>query len=255
MADVSTRGRFVWYDLMTTDPEKAEAFYTKVAGWGTTVWPGPQPYTMWTVGGTPIGGTMKLPPGAGAPPHWLAYIASPDVDATVAQALSLGGTVMVKATDIPTVGRFAVLADPQGAVFAAFTPQGERPQKSGPPAPGEFSWHELMTTDYKAGFAFYNALFGWEKIQEHDMGEMGVYLLFGLNGEQLGGMFNKPSFVQAPPNWLQYIAVDSADAAAKRVTANGGTLMQEPMEVPGGDRIAQCMDPQGGAFAVHSRKA
>ena len=58
----------------------------------------------------------------------------------------------------------------------------------------------------------------------------------------------------APPNWLQYIAVDSADRAAERVTANGGTIMNGPMDVPGGDRIAQCMDPQGAAFAVHSRQ-
>jgi predicted enzyme related to lactoylglutathione lyase len=84
---------------------------------------------------------------------------------------------------------------------------------------------------------------------------MGIYLIFGRHGQQLGGMCNTPSFVKTPPSWLQYIAVESADRAAERVTANGGTLMQEPMEVPGGDRIAQCMDPQGGVFAVHSRKA
>jgi predicted enzyme related to lactoylglutathione lyase len=148
-----------------------------------------------------------------------------------------------------------VLADPQGAVFALYSPASERPDKEGPPGLGEFSWHELLTTNYEAAFAFYAAVFGWEKLQAHDMGEMGVYLIFGQNGKQLGGMFNKPPAVQAPPNWLQYIAVDSADRAAERVTANGGTLMVEPMEVPGGDRIAQGMDPQGGTFAVHSRKA
>jgi uncharacterized protein len=254
MADVNLRGRFLWYDLMTTDPEKAQAFYTKVAGWGTTKWDGPEPYTMWTVGDTPIGGLMKLPPGVTAPPHWIGYIGTPDVDATIAQAQSLGASVMVKGTDIPTVGRYAVLADPQGAVFALYSPASERPETEGRPGPGEFSWHELMTMDYEAAFAFYAAVFGWEKIQAHDMGEMGVYLEFGRNGKPLGGMFNKPVSVQAPPNWLQYIAVDSADRAAERVKANGGTLMQEPMEVPGGDRIAQCMDPQGGTFAVHSRK-
>jgi len=68
-------------------------------------------------------------------------------------------------------------------------------------------------------------------------------------------MFNRPPGVQAPPNWLQYIRVDSADAAAERVKASGGQILNGPMEVPGGDRIAQCMDPQGAAFAVHSRKA
>jgi len=254
MNDVSSRGRFVWYDLMTSDRAKAEAFYKKVAGWGTTVWDGPSPYTMWTVGGAPIGGVTNLPPNAPAPPHWLAYIAVPDVDATTAQAESLGATTMVKPTGIPTVGRYAVLADPQGALFSAFTPAGVAPGHEGEAAVGEFSWHELMTTDYAAAFGFYQALFGWDKINEHDMGPLGVYLIFGRNEQPLGGMFTKPEDNPAPPNWIQYIAVDSADAAAELVAASGGTVINGPMEVPGGDRIAQCMDPQGALFAVHSRK-
>jgi uncharacterized protein len=255
MADVKTRGRFVWYDLMTTDLEKAKAFYPKVTGWGTTVWEGAQPYTMWTMAGTPMGGLMKLPPGEKRPPHWIAYISTPDVDATAAQTESLGGKIRVKPADIPTVGRFAVLADPQGAIFAAFAPANEAAEPAGVPGAGQFSWHELMTTDYEAGFNFYTAIFGWEKIEAHDMGALGVYLLFGRNGQQLGGMFTKPPFMEAPPNWLQYVAVDDADRAAELVIANGGKVENGPMDVPGGDRIAQCMDPQGAAFAVHSRKA
>jgi predicted enzyme related to lactoylglutathione lyase len=175
------------------------------------------------------------------------------VDATVKQAESLGATIHHKPTDIPTVGRFAVLADPQGAFFAVFTPPGNAPGHEGMPNVGEFSWHELATTDYAAAFGFYQALFGWEKIAEHDMGPMGIYFLFGRNGQQLGGMFNKPPEMPFPPNWLQYIQVDSADSAADRVKANGGQVLNGPMDVPGGDRIAQCLDPQGGAFAVHSR--
>jgi uncharacterized protein len=253
MADANARGRFVWYDLMTNDPQKAEPFYQKVAGWGTQVWNGQQPYTMWTVNGNPIGGVMEMPKGVNAPPHWIAYIAVPDVDATVKQAESLGATTHHKPTDIPTVGRFAVLADPQGAFFAVFTPQGNPPGHDGMPNVGEFSWHELATTDYAAAFRFYQALFGWDKVAEHDMGPMGIYFLFGRNGQQLGGMFNKPPEMPFPPNWLQYIQVDSADNAVERVKANGGQVLNGPMDVPGGDRIAQCLDPQGGAFAVHSR--
>jgi predicted enzyme related to lactoylglutathione lyase len=252
MADASLRGRYVWYDVMTPDPKAAEAFYTSVAGWGTQVWEG-MPYTMWTADGQAIGGVMPLP-NASAPPHWLAYIAVPDVDATVTQAESLGARTMVPGTDIPTVGRYAVLADPQGAVFAVFTPEGGAPREEGEPRIGEFSWHELMTTDYENAFAFYEALFGWEKIEEHDMGPMGIYLIFGRQGTQLGGMFTVPPDTPMPPNWLQYIRVESADAAAERVKANGGQILNGPMDVPGGDRIAQCLDPQGAAFAVHSKK-
>lgn len=254
MADVNARGRFVWHDLMTNDEKAAQSFYPKVVGWGTQEWPGPKPYTMWTAGKTPIGGMMTLPPGAPVP-HWLAYISVPDVDASVKQAESLGGKTVHQPTDIPTVGRFAVLGDPQGAYFAVFTSNNPNPEKDGPAAPGEFSWHELLTTDYAAAFRFYEALFGWQKMEEHDMGPMGIYLIFGRNGQQMGGMFNKPKEMQAPPNWMNYVSVPNADKAAELVTANGGTVMNGPMDVPGGDRIAQCMDPQGAAFSVHSRKA
>ena len=90
MSEAKPRGRFIWFDLMTTDPAKAVEFYTSVVGWGTTQWEGSAPYTMWTSASVPIGGVMQLPPEAGAPPHWLAYISSPDVDATAQQAESLG---------------------------------------------------------------------------------------------------------------------------------------------------------------------
>ena len=253
MSDAQMRGRFVWYDLMTSHPKNAEPFYTKVLGWGTQPFEG-MPYTMWTANGTPIGGVGQVK-GAGVPPHWIAYIAVEDVDAAVKQIASLGGKTIVPGTDIPTVGRFAVVADPQGAVFSVFTPTdgGSGPGSDAEPGIGEFSWHELMTTDYAAGFAFYQRLFGWDKLAEHDMGPLGIYLIFGRNGRELGGMFTMAPDMRMPPNWLQYVRVDSADAAAERVKANGGQIINGPMEVPGGDRIAQCMDPQGAAFAVHSK--
>ncbi len=252
MADASARGRWVWYDLMTSDQKKSEAFYTKVAGWGTMPWDGPMPYTMWTVDGTPIGGSMALPPGAGAPPHWLGYVAVPDVDASVKQAVSLGATKMHGPEDIPKVGRYAILSDPQGAVFSLFTSQNESGPE-GPPKSGEFSWHELMTTDYVAAFQFYQTLFGWEKTAEHDMGEIGVYLIFSRNGLEIGGMFNKTAEMRMPPNWVQYIMVDSCARVVDVIKQNGGTVMNGPMEVPGGDWIAQCMDPVGAMFAIHSK--
>jgi len=247
-----SRGRFVWYDLMTTNPARAEAFYTKVCGWNTEPWDGPTPYSMWTANGTPLGGVMPVQ-NPGAPPHWLAYISCPDVDQAVKTSESLGGKTYVKSRDIPNVGRFAILSDPQGAVFSAFA-SSNPPQPEADPKVGEFSWHELATTDYDAGFRFYETLFGWEKRADHDMGPMGVYRLFGRQGKEIGGMFNKPpEMASVPPHWLHYVMVDSSTAAVERVKANGGQVVNGPMEVPGGDWIAQCLDPQGAAFAVHSK--
>jgi predicted enzyme related to lactoylglutathione lyase len=254
MPEASSRGRFVWHDLMTTDPEAAKAFYTTVTGWGTQVWDGPMPYTMWTANEVPMGGIMQLPPEAtagGAPPHWLAYVSVPDVDATLARAQELGGKTLVPAQDIPTVGRFAVIADPQGAVLALFKSEKEAPEPEGRPVVGDFSWHELITTDHKAAFDFYSDLFGWEKTAAHDMGPMGIYQLYGRNGQDLGGMFDKTADMPQPPSWNHYIRVEDVDAAAGKITENGGKVIIGPMDVPGGDRIVMGMDPQGGMFALH----
>ena len=250
----TTPSAFVWYDLMTTDPTAAKAFYTAVAGWGTEEWntpDGKMPYIMWTTEGKAKGGIGEIKKEQNIPPHWVAHISSANVDNTVEQAKQLGGKVVHGPMDIPTVGRFAIMTDPQGAVFSVFTPKNtndESANRSGKPL---MSWHELHTTDYLKAFDFYSTLFGWQKTEAMDMGEMGgIYQMYGVGKESYGGMFNSSN--ANPPNWLFYITVDDADAAAKRVTQNGGKVLNGPMDVPGGGRIAQCMDPQGAAFAVHS---
>ena len=258
-ATTSTKGRFVWHELMTRDPVAAQDFYTKVIGWGTQKFEGSPTgdYTMWMTGDTPVGGVMQLPESAaamGAPPSWLAYVEVPDVDETVALAERLGGKVLAPAEDIPDVGRFAVLQDPQGGVFAVLTsamPLG--PEED--PAPRTFSWHELTTSDQQAAIRFYEQLFGWVKQSEFDMGNMGVYHMFGRDRFTYGGMMAKPP--EAPGTyWLHYIQVaDSADAATTRATALGAKAIVGPMEVPGGDRVAVLTDPQGAFFAVHSKGA
>jgi predicted enzyme related to lactoylglutathione lyase len=246
---------------MTTDPEAAGKFYKKVIGWETQKWEGggaDTQYTMFTNAGTHLGGVMPLPEqarAAGAPPHWLAYTATPDIDRTVADAKKKGARVHVEPTEIPTVGKFAVLADPQGAAFALFTTDREFPGHDGPAKKGEFSWHELMTTDHEAAFDFYHDLFGWEKTDAMDMGEMGVYQMYGRNGMPIGGMFNKTADMPFPPNWLHYVRVDDVHKTAEQIKQNGGQIINGPMEVPGGDWIAQCMDPQGGMFAIHHTKS
>lgn len=256
MTDTTSRGRFVWYDLLTTDPSAAADFYTKVAGWGTQNWgSGEKPYTMWTAQDAPIGGVMQMGVEMqGAPAHWIGYVAVPNVDDSAQQAASLGGRVLTPPMDIPEVGRFAVISDPQGAAIAIFTPMDGAGQPEHAPNVGEISWHELTTTDHARAYEFYQTLFGWDKTGDFDMGEpMGVYQMYGRNNQSLGGMFTKPADMPMPPNWLYYIRVPNVDQAAERVKALGGQVLNGPMDVPGGDRIAQCMDPQGAAFAVHSR--
>jgi predicted enzyme related to lactoylglutathione lyase len=257
--------RFSWYELMTTDPKAAQAFYTKLLAWGLQDFDAGnagtgEPYVMWTRDNQPLGGVMRLPEEArkmGAPPHWLAYVDVSNVDATVGQAQKLGAKVYVSPTDIPGGSRFAVLADPQGAMFGvvASAQPALEPAEPSQPQVGEFSWHELATTDHGAAFGFYNALFNWEKGEPVDMGAMGVYQLFGRRGHTLGGMFNKPPEMPAPPHWMLYVRVPDVDKAAERVKTLGGKVLHGPVDVPGGDRIVQCMDPQGAAFALHQLKS
>jgi uncharacterized protein len=148
-----------------------------------------------------------------------------------------------------------VLADPQGAMFALFSATGEVPGHDGPSKPGEFSWHELATTDQAAALAFYQQLFGWEKTEAMDMGPMGLYQMFGWAGKSMGGIYNKPKEMPASPHWLAYAVVPDSRKVAEAVPAAGGKVLNGPMEVPGGGLIVMCVDPQGAPFAVHSMAA
>jgi predicted enzyme related to lactoylglutathione lyase len=254
---MSNMGRFVWYDLLTSDLQAAKAFYTKVVGWGIQEWgEGPSPYSMWTADGVPIGGMERLTPEmqqAGAPPHWMAHVAVDDVDDAARSAEETGARIIEGPTDIPEVGRFAVIADPQGATLSLFRPNGgEMPTDVR--KPGFVGWNELHTTDHDGAWEFYSSLLGWKRVDSVDMGEIGIYLLFGLRdqpeGEMVGAMFDGAKLNGTPPFWLFYFNVDDIDAAVERVKDAGGSIMNGPMEVPGGGRVAQCADPQGGAFAL-----
>jgi hypothetical protein len=252
------QGRFLWYELQTTDVEAATAFYRKVLGWGSKpseIVAGMQ-YTVLSAGDTQVGGVMELPAelrAAKVPPHWMGYCGCDDVDQTVAKAKELGATVHFGPHDIPDVGRFVVIGDPQGAAIALLTPAYD-PGPDNEPGIGSVSWHELTTADYKAAWKFYQKLFGWEEMQELDMGEgLGMYFMFGRNGRMLGGMWNKPADMPMPPNWCYYVRVKDTKATTPVITENGGKILNGPMEVPGGDFVAQAMDPQGAVFAIHSR--
>lgn len=249
---MSNIGRFVWHEHMTNDPKAAIAFYSEVVGWKTQPFGSGSDYVMWVGSQGPLGGVMKLPEEAkkmGAPPHWMANVQVESVDATVAKVKGLGGKVYKEPSDIPEVGRFAVIADPQGAFISLYQPKGAMALHDHTKE-GEFCWSELLTTDRVAAFKFYSEIFGWKSLAEMDMGPMGVYQIYGVGELQLGGIMTKPKEMQMPPSWLYYTETANLDAAISRATKMGAKVMNGPMDVPGG-RIAQLMDPQGAAFALH----
>ena len=251
MSNADIRGRFVWHELMTTDIKAAGAFYPKFTSWKTQSWDKDPSYTMWAGAKGAFGGVRTLPDSARAA-HWLPYIGTPDADAAVQTAQTLGARVYMGATDIPNTGRFAVLADPQGAVFAIFSPPASAKPGEGSSMPQEFSWHELSTSDPIGALRFYSELFGWTEVATHDMGAMGVYHLVGLAGVASIGMFKPTPDRPMPPHWLCYVHVADVDKSANAAKAAGGKLLHGPMEVPGGTWIAHLTDPQGAAFALHA---
>jgi uncharacterized protein len=250
----SSHGKFVWYELMTTDTKAAETFYRGVIGWGAQDSGMPDvSYTLLTLGAVPVAGLMAVPQkarDAGARPAWIGYVAVDDVDASAALAKQDGGAIHHGPDDIPGVGRFAIISDPQGATLCVFKPAGgPQAQPPAPGTPGTTGWHELYAGDREAAFAFYAKLFGWTKADAMDMGPMGIYQMFAFGGEAIGGMMTKPPSVPAPC-WMYYFNVDGIDAAKARVETGGGAILNGPMEVPGGHWIVQCRDPQGAIFCL-----
>ena len=253
-------GRFVWYELLTTDAGAAIEFYADVLGWKTQTqaWGASGDYTMWVAGQGPLGGVSVLPEAArkmGALPYWQANVEVADVDRAAALAKERGGGVYVAPVDVPEVGRIAVISDPQGAAIAVVAPASAMASHD-TSKPGEFSWSELYTTDHEAAFRFYQELFGWERISDVDLGAMGKYLVWGRGGKQLGGMMTMPAAMKTPdgravpPSWMHYVTTPDLDAALERAKKRNARVLNGPMVVPGGQRVVQLMDPQGAAFAL-----
>ncbi|EMD82219.1 VOC family protein [Pacificimonas flava] len=251
-------GSFIWYELMTTDMDAAEAFYAQVVGWtASDSGQSQMRYTLMSADSGPAAGIFTIPESAkGAGPVWLGQIWVEDLSEALTSAKGAGAAVHVEPEAIPGVGRMAMIADPQGVVLGLFQPEGLPGEAPHQMTPGQIGWHELMTTDRGAAWSFYTGEFGWAEVDRMDMGEMGIYQMFGWTaaapGEDMaaGAMMTAGSDWSGPPVWQFYFTVPDIDAAKASVEANGGTVTSGPMEVPGGAWILNGIDPQGAAFAL-----
>lgn len=251
------QARFIWYELATRDPKAAAAFYGGVVGWtaADAGQPGTE-YTILSAGDRGVGGVLALPDDAceDARPGWLGYVGVPDTDGAAKRIAEAGGAVHRGPDDIPNVGRFAVVADPGGAVFMLLTPlpREDVPPAAEPGTPGLVSWHELYSSlGQEAAFAFYAEQLGWETVELLDMGPMGSYRIFGAEGVAMGGMMDAPADAPASA-WGFYVNVDGIEAAVRRIETRGGRVTMGPHEVPDGRWIVQALDPEGASFALVS---
>jgi hypothetical protein len=246
-------GTPIWYELLTDDPDASKAFYDAVIGWRVEAQPaGPMDYRMIDTGDGLVGGVMRLSPemqAGGAKPRWLFYIGVDDVDATADAIRAKGGAVHMGPFNLPGVGRMASVADPQGNPFYIMHGAGDASSTAwDPSARGKCNWNELNTTDHQRGNAFYADVFGWTYPDTMPMGEMGDYVFVQAGEHTIGATMRAQR--ETPPGWYFYFGVADIDAAAEAVRSNGGTVLQGPMEVPGGSRIIFASDPHGVLFGA-----
>jgi predicted enzyme related to lactoylglutathione lyase len=249
-------GEFVWYELRTPDATAAVAFYTHVVGWKAKDpgIPGGMPYTLLAMGEFDIAGVMTLGPemvAGGVKPGWVGFVGVDDVDGYAARVVDAGGRLQFPPQDIPGVGRFASVEDPQGAAFLLFRGTLDvAPPRLEMGAVGTIGWHELSADDGDAAWIFYQKVFGWREHSLMDMGPMGSYRMFDNGGPRLGGMMTREPKNAPSPFWLYYFSVGDIDAAVARVREGGGQVLMGPHEVPGGQRIILGQDPQGILFSL-----
>jgi predicted enzyme related to lactoylglutathione lyase len=242
--DVQTAvGTFVWHENKSNDVEKAKDFYTQLLGWELEVWkPGEVDYPMIKVGDQMHGGFSTAQ--GDAPSHWLGHVLVTDVDETARRAEAAGGRILFGPEDMPEIGRFALIADPQGATISLHSPEGDAPI-----AVGTFVWDELVTSDVDGARSFYTEVIGWTT-REMDMGPEGTYTIFQRGETDVAGCMAQPEGMQSPPQWLPYIATDDVDATVGKATDLGATAFMEATDIPNVGRIAVLQDPVGAVFGL-----
>lgn len=256
----SKDGALVWYELITPDPQGAKAFYDAVVGWDIEAQPaGPIDYRMIRrADGGNAGGLLTLSEEMarnGGMPVWLAYVSVEDVDRVAEAIRADGGAIHMPPTDMPEVGRMAMVSDPAGAPFYLFRPA---PPGGDPEAvsdvfsvdqPQHVRWNELSTSDPAGATDFYRRHFGWKQEGSMPMGPAGDYLFIHHDGVAIGAIMPLMSEGNRP-RWTFYIGVDDIDRAALAVTSGGGRILNGPDQIPGGEYALTGIDPQGAALGL-----
>ncbi|AUG81128.1 hydroxylase [Kitasatospora sp. MMS16-BH015] len=237
-----------WVELSTSDPEAAKWFYAELFGWRVETDPRPEAggYSSLLLGEAPVAGLAPAYP-PGRPTSWTVSFAVADADAVAELARARGGSVVMEPMEVFDLGRFAILADPAGAVFSVWQARAFGGAAVLNEA-GSLGWVELATRDTAGAKEFYTRVFGWSVT----LG--GSYTQWGLAGQDFGGMLEMGEQYppEVPPHWMPYFAVADVDLTAERAAGLGAEVVLAPVQMDGGPRLAVLRDAQGGVFGIHA---
>jgi len=257
-------GKMIFTELVTPDLAAAKQFYGGLFGWtfrDSNV--GAMPYAEALLAGHPVAGLLQKPIPAGEQHQsaWLSFFSVPDVDAAAQTAVRSGAKILFDPHSFPDRGREAVLADPQGAVFAVLaSSSGDPPDVLAPD--GAWIWSSLITTDPDSDAAFYKTLLGYDIFQLPPLGATrasthapaqtdGEHLLLASENYARASVNSPPpNLARFHPHWINFARVEDADAMAAKAVALGGRVLVAPRVDRHGGKIALIADPQGTPFGL-----
>jgi len=242
-------GKFVWHNLVTPDAARARMFYGELFGWTFDVQDGGKYSTVYYEGRN-LGGILQAS-GDGAPKSgvWLSAVSTADIDRALERA-ELGGAKQLDAvTELPNVGRLAVITDPEGAVIQLLeSSNGDPPDTE--PRVHTWLWRELISNDPPRAAMFYAGVFGYalERVADSGTG-LESYFVLGTADAPRAGIFENP-FEQTRPTWIPYVRVDDPGAIVERVTELGGSVVVAPRPELRNGTLALILDPTGAPIAL-----
>ncbi len=241
-----------WNELHTSDRAKAEAFYHALFGWTSSPVEMSPDYTYHLLnrpdtGQMFAGSHQQGPDEADQPSFWLTSLGARDVDAVTAQAVEQGATVVMEPMDIPNIGRFSLLVDPQGATVSilSYFDGGSAPDPG--QGHGSIVWHELLSSNPAASGAFYSSLLGFDS-KDEDMGGA-TARVFWQNGSMFADIAPKPR-ADLPDAWIFYVEVENAKQTIDLAASAGGSVVQPPFQYPSIGTLAWLADPTGALFGI-----
>jgi len=249
MSNQTQRGRFIWRDLITENPDAAETFYTNLFGWQAVPIDQGEAgiYRMLMQNGAPFGGIYGA-----EPTGWVSYIITPDLNQTLKQIDDLGGTAVSEPMELPNVGRFSVIDDPGGARFAVMATAlpGTDPSATAPV--GSVAFNELVTSDFEESIAFYSQVFGYGEMPVPSA--VGAYSLLTTSVDDgvpvmTAGVFRRPEGMERNV-WMIYVRVADLDASRQKAVELGASTIGGINDISGFGRTAWLQDPTGARFAL-----